>query len=127
MVAKKSTRRSKRRTAANRSVGSSTKRTVAKRRASTRSSSKRWSRNVTEHSHALDLESGVFSRSDPKSIARSLKRSAEASHHRKSDPYRSAMSMITFYMNRGGRNLSASRRDKLQSAKNELRRLYGRA
>jgi len=82
---------------------------------------------VTEHSHALDLETGVFSRSDPKSIARSLKHSAEASHRRKSDPYRSAMSMITFYLNRGGRNLSARRRDKLQSAKNELRRLYGRA
>lgn len=82
---------------------------------------------MTEHSHALDLETGVFSRSDPKSIARSLKHSAEASHRRKSDPYRSAMSMITFYLNRGGRNLSARRRDKLQSAKNELRRLYGRA
>jgi hypothetical protein len=98
----------------------------SKRKSTKKSSAKRWSRRVTEHSHALDLESGVFSRSDPKSIARSLKRSAESSQHRKSDPYRSAMSMLSFYINRGGSNLSASRKHKLQSAKTELRRLYHR-
>jgi hypothetical protein len=87
---------------------------------------RRWSRRVTENSDALDLSAGVFARNDPKSIARSLKRSAEASHRRKSDPYRSAMSMLSFYINRAGSKLSATRQHKLQAAKQELRRLYGR-
>jgi hypothetical protein len=87
----------------------------------------RWSKRVTEHSNALDLESGVFSRADPRSIARSLKRSAERSHRRKADPYRSAMSMLTFYINRAGKNLSKQRLSRLQAAKDELRALYGRA
>jgi hypothetical protein len=87
----------------------------------------RWSRGVTEHSNALDLESGVFRLRDPKAIARSLKRSATRSRRRKSDPYRSAMSMLTFYINRGGKNLSASRRRMLEKAKGELRREFGRA
>jgi hypothetical protein len=94
--------------------------------ASRRSPVKRWSQRVTERSNALDLEKGVFSQRDPKRIARSLKRSAERSRRRKSDPYRSAMSMLTFYVNRGGRSLSAAQRKRLESAKNELRRLYGR-
>jgi hypothetical protein len=73
---------------------------------------KRWSRRVTERSNALDLDRGVFTRSDPRSIARSLKRSADRSRRRKSDPYRSAMSMLTFYINRppqrgGGRSRHA--------------------
>lgn len=62
--------------------------------------SERWSKEVTETSHALDLEPGVFTKEDPRAIARSLKRSAERSTERKSDPYRSAMSMLTFYINR---------------------------
>jgi hypothetical protein len=86
---------------------------------------RRWSRAVTERSNALDLEPGVFSRS-PREIARSLKRSADRSTRRKSSPFRSAMSMLTFYENRGGRNLSAAKRRDLRRAKDELRRLYGR-
>jgi hypothetical protein len=72
---------------------------------------------------ALDLDAGVFSRDDPRSIARSLKRSTERSR-RKSDPFRSAMSMLTFYINRAGKNLSKSRRAKLEAAKEELRDMY---
>jgi hypothetical protein len=87
---------------------------------------KRWSRRVTETSNALDLDSGVFSRDDPRSIARSLKRSAERSRRRKSDAFRSAMSMLTFYINRAGKNLSKARRKRLEAAKDELRSLYHR-
>jgi hypothetical protein len=79
-----------------------------------------------ETSDALDLQRGVFRRSDPRAIARSLKRSAERSRRRKSEPFRSAMSMLDFYINRGGRNLSASQRRVLQKAKDELRQLYHR-
>ncbi len=86
-------------------------------------SKRRWSQRVTRESNALDLDRGVFTR-DPKGIARSLKRSAERSKRRKSDPYRSAMSMLTFYINRAGSQLSAARKRKLESAKGELRRLY---
>ncbi|HEX4025520.1 MAG TPA: DUF3175 domain-containing protein [Steroidobacteraceae bacterium] len=87
---------------------------------------KRWSGDVTEHSHAMDLDPGVFKRTDPRSIARSLKRSAEQSHNLKSPPFRSAMSMLNFYINRAGRDLDASQRQRLQAAKSELRTLYGR-
>jgi len=88
---------------------------------------KRWSRRVTETSNALDLEEGVFSKRSPREIAQSLKRSAERSRRRKSSPYRSAMSMLTFYINRAGKNLSAARRARLERAKSELRALYGKA
>ena len=87
---------------------------------------RKWSQDVTEHSNALDLEKDVFTRDDPASIARSLKRSAEHSRRRKSSPYRSAMSMLTFYVNRGGKGLSASRLETLEAAKGELRRLFGK-
>jgi hypothetical protein len=90
------------------------------------SAKKRWSRRVTENSDALTLQEGVFSRDDPRSIARSLKRSADRSRRRKSDPYRSAASMLTFYINRAGKKLPAARRRKLEAAKDELRRLYGK-
>src|SRR5215510_11460351 len=86
----------------------------------------RWSQRVTETSNALDLDVGVFSREDPRSIAHSLKRSADQSKRRKVDPFRSAMSMLNFYINRAGKNLSTSRRAKLEAAKEELRRLYHR-
>lgn len=86
----------------------------------------RWSQEVTEGSDALDLEDGVFTGDDPAAIAASLKRSAEESHRRKADPYRSAMSMLTFYINRAGDNLSQDRRRVLEKAKNELRKLFGR-
>lgn len=88
--------------------------------------SKRWSQRVTEKSDALDLENNVFTKDDPKEIARSLKRSAEHSHRRKSDPYRSSMSMLTFYINRAGRTLPKERKEKLEAAKGELRKLFGR-
>ncbi len=87
---------------------------------------KRWSQQVTKHSNALDLEGGVFAQRDPRKIARSLKRSAERSHRRKSDPYRSAMSMLTFYINRAGKQLSKTQRTRLEAAKEELRDLYGK-
>ncbi|MBX3187038.1 MAG: DUF3175 domain-containing protein [Labilithrix sp.] len=86
----------------------------------------RWSRQVTETSDALDLEAGVFTKSSAKQIAESLKRSAEQSRRRKADPFRSAMSMLTFFINRAGRHLSARRRAILERAKDELRVLYGR-
>ncbi|WNZ57734.1 DUF3175 domain-containing protein [Microbulbifer sp. EKSA008] len=88
--------------------------------------SAKWSQRVTTNSHALDLEAGVFSLDDPKAIAKSLKSAAEASQQRKSEPFRSAMSMLTFYINRAGHHLPARRRRILEAAKNELRELYGR-
>lgn len=86
----------------------------------------KWSQDVTENSDAMDLEEGVFAKDDAHDIALSLKRSAEKSTRRKSDPYRSAMSMLTFYINRGGSNLPAERRKILEEAKDELRKVYGR-
>ncbi len=97
-----------------------------KSRKSVGKSSRRWSARVTRESDALDLNKGVFSKRSPKAIALSLKRSAERSRRRKSDPYRSAMSMLTFYINRGGKNLPASRKKILQRAKGELREAFGR-
>lgn len=90
-------------------------------------SARRWSHRVTERSDALDLDRGVFSLRDPAKIAASLKRSAQHSRRRKSDPYRSAMSMLTFYINRGGKNLPASRKRILERAKDKLREQFGRA
>ena len=87
---------------------------------------KRWSQDVSEHSNALDLEAGVFTLKDPKKIAASLKRSAEASKRRKADPFRSAMSMLVFYINRAGKNLSKEDHARLEKAKDELRKAFGR-
>ncbi|AKH42531.1 hypothetical protein FHS61_000301 [Altererythrobacter atlanticus] len=86
----------------------------------------KWSQNVTEGSDSLDLEEGVFTWKDPKDIARSLKRSAEQSKRRKGTPLQSAMSMLTFYINRAGGNLSKADREKLERAKDELRALFGK-
>jgi hypothetical protein len=86
----------------------------------------RWSQQVTAHSNALDLEPGVFSLDDPHAIALSLKRSAERSRRRKTTPFRSAMSMLNFFINRAGRQLAADQRARLEAAKDELRALYGR-
>jgi len=91
-----------------------------------RAKTRRWSKHVMETSNALDLDKGVFARDDPASIARSLKRSAERSRRRKSDPYRSAMSMLVFFINRAGKNLPKRRRARLEAAKDELRALYKR-
>ena len=90
-------------------------------------SNKKWSARVTRESHALELEEGVFTWKDPRRIARSLKRSAEASTHRKATPFQSAMSMVNFYINRAGKNLDSTQRQVLEQAKQELRRLYKRA
>ena len=87
---------------------------------------RRWSQHVTETSDALDLESKVFARGSARQVARSLQRSAEKSQRRKSSPYRSAMSMLTFYINRAGNNLSAERKTVLEAAKDELRKAFGR-
>ena len=81
---------------------------------------------VMETSDALDLQQGVFKIDDPKAIARSLKRSAEQSKRRKAEPFRSAMSMLNFFINRGGKNISAKQKRTLEKAKDELRMLYGR-
>jgi len=86
----------------------------------------RWSQQVTQTSNALDLEPGVFTWSDPSAIARSLKDSAERSKRRRADPFRSAMSMLSFYINRAGTKLDPEQRERLQQAKDELRAIYGR-
>ena len=85
-----------------------------------------WSGRVTRESNALDLDAGVFSLSDPKRIAASLKRSAEQSRRRKAEPYRSALSMLVFYINRAGKKLPPGRRRTLEQAKIELRKQFGR-
>ena len=102
---------------------------IAKRRASTapkRKNPKRWSSAVTKNSDALDLKQGVFAKATPGAVAASLKRSAERSDRRKGTPYQSAMSMLTFYINRGGANLTESRRRVLERAKTELRKAFGK-
>lgn len=90
------------------------------------SSAKHWSQEVTEHSDAMDLEKGVFTWKDPQKIAVSLKQSAERSDRRKSEPFRSAMSMLTFYINRAGQHLADDQRAILEQAKDELRALFDR-
>ena len=103
---------------------------IAKRRIRStrhkRPGGRRWSARVTRESDALDLQKGVFSQRSPKAIASSLKRSAERSNRRKADAYRSALSMLTFYINRAGKNLPASRKKVLQRAKDELRKQFKR-
>lgn len=90
----------------------------------TKRTPRKWSARVTEKSDALDLESHIFQSNDPKKIASSLKRSAERSKRRKGTPLQSAMSMLNFYINRAGKNLSATRKAKLDKAKDELHRLF---
>lgn len=103
------------------------KRKVSKtKRKASKAKGRRWSRRVTEESHALMLEEGVFTLDSPRAIAASLKRSADESLERKSEPFRSAMSMLVFYINRAGKGLSKTRKAKLEKAKDELRKLYGK-
>ena len=97
-----------------------------KSRRAAKKATNRWSAGVTAHSNALTLARGVFTRRDPKAITSSLKRSAERSKRRKGTPFQSAMSMLNFYINRGGRKLSKASRVRLEAAKEELRDLYGR-
>jgi len=95
-------------------------------RKSNRAPSENWTAKVTRQSDALDLEKGVFTWKDPMKIARSLKHSADTSTRRKSTPFRSAMSMLVFYINRAGSTLDPEQKRILEQAKDELRRLYGR-
>ena len=87
---------------------------------------RKWSNRVTETSRALDLEEGVFTLKSPKAIAKSLAYSAEKSSNKKTTAFRSAMSMLNFYINRAGSNLSSTRKAILERAKNELRKIYGK-
>jgi hypothetical protein len=97
-----------------------------KRASARKAAPKKWSGEVTRDSDALDLENSVFKKAKPADIARSLKRSAERSSRRKASPYQSAMSMLTFYVNRAGKNLPKSRLRVLERAKGELRKAFGR-
>jgi len=105
-----------------------TKKAATKKSASKKAGkpAKKWSANVMKHSNALDLEPNIFETHDPKKVARSLKRSAEKSNRRKGTPYQSAMSMLTFYINRAGKNLEKKQKDTLEKAKGELRHEFGR-
>jgi hypothetical protein len=107
---------------ASRKAGPARRKSVVKRKASP----KRWSQRVTQKSDALDLKRGVFTLRDPKRIAASLKRSAERSSRRKTGAYRSALSMLTFYVNRAGKTLPKTQRERLERAKVELKRQFGR-
>jgi Protein of unknown function (DUF3175) len=102
-----------------------TSRKRSPRRAS-KGATNRWSARVSEKSNALDLDAGIFKQRSAHAIAASLKRSAVASHRRKSEPFRSAMSMLNFQINRAGRGLTPERRRTLERAKGELRKLFGR-
>ena len=102
------------------------RRKASGQKAARRRPTRTWSNRVTKESNALDLDAGVFTWNDPKRIAASLKRSAEQSHRRKAEPYRSALSMLVFYINRAGKNLPAGRRRTLEQAKTELRKQFGR-
>jgi hypothetical protein len=122
---KAATRKTVRKTArkaTSRKTGSARRKAPAKRKASP----KRWSQRVTQESDALDLKRGVFTLHDPKRIAASLKRSAERSSRRKTGAYRSALSMLTFYVNRAGKTLPKTQRERLERAKVELKRQFGR-
>jgi Protein of unknown function (DUF3175) len=96
------------------------------KKARTKKKVRKWSKHVTETSDAMTLEDGVFKKT-PRAMALSIKRSADKSDRRKSNPFRSAMSMLSFYENRGGKNLSAARRKKIEQAKEQLRTLYDKA
>jgi len=103
------------------------RKTAARRKTSTaKTSPKRWSQRVTQESDALDLKHGVFKQTSARKIAASLKRSAERSSRRKAGAYRSALSMLTFYINRAGKTLPKTQRDRLQRAKTELKHQFGR-
>jgi hypothetical protein len=123
-------RKTVRKTTARKSTAKKTHRKAGSARrkpAAKRATSKRWSQRVTERSDALDLEQGVFKLTDPKKIAASLKRSAEHSSRRKAGAYRSALSMLTFYINRAGKGLPTTQRERLERAKGELKRAFGKA
>lgn len=117
---KQATRKTTRKSAA-RKAG-----TTRRKRGALKTSSNRWSQRVTRESDALDLKRGVFKLTSAKKIAASLKQSAEHSTRRKSGAYRSALSMLTFYINRSGRTLPQAQRSRLERAKVELKHQFGR-
>ena len=103
------------------------KKTATKKPAtSSKSAPKKWSRKVTETSDAMDLEGNIFKSKDARKIAKSVKKSAEKSKRKKAGPFQSAMSMINFYENRAGKNLTAAQKKVLDKSKDELRKLYGK-
>jgi hypothetical protein len=102
------------------------RKSAARKKPRSKQAGRRWSRQVTEHSDALTLDKGVFTLKDARRIASSLRRSALRSRRRKADAFRSALSMLNFYINRAGRNLPAQRKQTLTRAKDELRRQFGR-
>lgn len=122
--ARKSVRKGARKTARKATVRETS--SARRKKAVKKGSSKRWSQRVTRASDALDLKRGVFTLKDPKRIAASLKRSAERSSRRKAGAYRSALSMLTFYVNRAGKTLPKTQRDRLERAKGELKRAFGK-
>jgi uncharacterized protein DUF3175 len=126
MSARKSAARRRKSARARKGPARHRKAARARKASARRGKSRRWSAGVTQRSDALDLESGVFTRRSAKGIAASLKRSAEHSRRRKGSPYQSAMSMLTFYINRAGRDLPAARKRLLQRAKSELRKAFNR-
>jgi len=97
-----------------------------KKKTGDKKQTKKWSAKVTNTSNALDLKENIFESKSPKKIAESLKKSAEESDRKKSSPYRSAMSMLTFYINRAGKNLESDQKEVLENAKDELRKVFGR-
>jgi Protein of unknown function (DUF3175) len=117
-MAERSTRRHRRRTR--------TRKSTSRTSTSKRAAPKRWSRRVTKESDALDLDRGVFKLTSASRIAASLKGSAERSKRRKAGAYRSALSMLTFYINRAGKTLPKTQRERLERAKTELKRQFGR-
>ena len=119
---RKTASKSTRKTTVRKATSSARRKSSPKKKASP----KRWSQRVTQESDALDLKHGVFKQTNAKKIAASLKRSAERSSRRKTGAYRSALSMLTFYINRAGKTLPKTQRDRLQRAKTELRRQFHR-
>jgi hypothetical protein len=115
-----------RKTARRKSGRNTTRRVVPRKKAARRATPRRWSQRVTKESNALDLRRGVFKQTSPKKIAASLKRSAERSSRRKAGAYRSALSMLTFYINRAGKALPKTQRTRLERAKVELKHAFGR-
>ena len=103
------------------------RKTSSRKSAARKQAPKRWSQRVTRESDSLDLQRGVFKQTSARKIAASLKRSAEHSSRRKSGAYRSALSMLVFYINRAGKNLPKTQRDRLERAKGELKHQFGRA
>ena len=126
-------RKKARKTTARKTAGRGTRKSTTRKTGSAQrksaaktTPSKRWSQRVTGQSDALDLKQGVFKLADPKKIAASLKRSAERSSRRKAGAYRSALSMLTFYINRAGKTLPKTQIDRLQRAKTELKHQFGK-